>query len=149
MRLLILSMFFITTSFAKGLFVHTFVHCGSIVKTKKILMYNAFTNPSLCDAGMMAYPASETECKDSDELIDKCKRPIECKAKFTCTVITENTNSRRLIKQVKDGENIILYQKVDPFATLTESQEQLKMTGDNESEQKAPTSDEEYEGVLK
>ncbi len=116
---------FLSTPFvhAVNLFEHVFVHCTDEAKTKKMLMFNAFTNPELCPAGFMAYPASETICAESNELINKCPHPIECKAKFACRILDQELSQREMIKKVKNGETIPLYQVVEPLIPVQEERE--------------------------
>jgi hypothetical protein len=114
---------FLGQIFAIDSFEHSYVLCDTEEKVRKVLFFNAFTNPQLCQKGMIAYPASVVECSESNELIDKCTKPMECKAKFICRVTDNSMNQRELIKMVKNDVPITPYQVIDPLIPVIDTRE--------------------------
>jgi hypothetical protein len=92
-----------------NLFEHSFIHCGKSYKAKRGLLFNAFTHPTLCPDGEIAYPTTDILCFESVEIIDRCKGAIECKAKFACRIKDFKINQRELIKKVELDQEIPLY----------------------------------------
>ncbi|MBL7665340.1 MAG: hypothetical protein JNM93_09410 [Bacteriovoracaceae bacterium] len=118
--LILLQFFFVSAHAEINLFVHTYIYCGKEAKAKQALLFNALSKPDLCPAGHVPYPTTHSTCQESNELVDRCSKPIECSASFACRVSDEIINTRELIRRVMRNEPLELYSVKAPEMDIPE-----------------------------